>query len=179
MYKIDKTKFTNEQYAVIQQILANGDQDKMNKIIILDSPEQEAEIQKFMDSIRTESPKMESEVKELMKSIRVRGVEPIATPEEEKEWNRLINLEANPSEKAKEELKQELDKMKVKYSDTASLEEIRNLRNEHLEATTEVETDEEVKDITNEVEAPEIADLEPTEVSDEEVKPKKGKKSKK
>lgn len=116
MYKIDWTLFTLEQKKIIQGIIAEGNYKLITRAILLDTPQQELELQTFLESVLGPSKNVESKVREQMKLVKVRNEEPIATPEQEAEWQALIDAEnrgENPfaDKETQEEVEQEEEKV--------------------------------------------------------------------
>lgn len=129
MYKINWDLFTFEQKTIIQQIIKEGNYKLITRAIILDNPQQELELQKFLESVLGTSSKAESKVREEMKKIKIRNEDPIPTPEEEAKWQALIDAEnrgENPF--ATEEVKKEVDDENKKVG-----EEVKKLTKKELQ----------------------------------------------
>jgi len=109
MYKINWSKFTIEQKTLIQKILAEGDYKKITHVIVVDSPEQEYELQQYVQSIVPQGKTQESKIKEELKKILQRTNE--LTPEVEAEWQKKLDMENNPKMHREEVVEKVVDEV--------------------------------------------------------------------
>lgn len=133
MYQINWVHFTLDQRKLIEKIIAQGEYKKITKLIVVENQEQENEITKFIESASPQGSNFESQVREQIKLLRRKGEE-ILTPEEEAEWQRKLDEEANPTRTAIAEetakLKSELTALEINFPAGASYEQLKALKAE-------------------------------------------------
>src|SRR3990167_6664952 len=95
MYQINWTHFTLDERKLIEKIIAQGEHKKITKLIVVASQQQENEITRFIESVAPKGAAGESAVREQIKLLRRKGEE-ILSPEQEAEWQKKLDEEANP-----------------------------------------------------------------------------------
>ena len=162
MYQINWTHFTLDERKLIEKIIAQGEHKKITKLIVVASQQQENEITRFIESVAPKGAAGESAVREQIKLLRRKGEE-ILSPEQEAEWQKKLDEEANPVRTAIAEetakLKAELTKAGVNFPASASYEQLKAIKaaagaaaSEEKEEEEEEEEEEKTEEKTEEKE---------------------------
>jgi hypothetical protein len=87
--------FSVEECEIINKMQQDGQIDFISSILDMDSPRKERALQEFLDEFRGQLPSPEgSVVRQEMERRLARGEEIISSPEDEAEWQSLLDREA-------------------------------------------------------------------------------------